>query len=438
MSLRCRSTWNRITSSAHGAARVCCTFLSIGGLAVSAWGQVPGGWEGQMMLNQTGSAFGQPGLNAGPNGFPGGTADSGVFVRAQDGAAIGGVSAPSRGLSDTALSDPGRRMTSGMTSQSVVNEIPPQLGDFIDQPLGFTPASQGWQPGEMACPPTTIAPVYLLRYDALFLKRGGNRNFTLSRGNPFDNNFQEEFGGRYSVSRIVDGLYGWELVAAAPFDWTRTGVAVSPGGDLQTNLTPLSFEALGQLTTFQNAFVHSQLWRSHLQSFELNNRSWAEDVLSTFWGFRVIEYEEDYEFNSISAAGEGQLLQHADNLLVGMQIGGDLYAPRSQRLDLGVKGRLGAFMNFNDSRTILRNAGQFAVRYEDQDLDLSVLVELGVMARYKITPRVSITGGYEAWYIGCLATVPKQRFNPGQANAKVVADGEIFLHGGFGGLEFSF
>jgi hypothetical protein len=438
MSLRCRSTWNRITSSARGAAKVCCTFLSIGGLAVSAWGQLPGGWEGQMTLNQSGSAFGQPTLGAGSNGLSGGTGDSGVFVRAQDGMSIGGSSAPTRGLSDAALAVPGRSMTSAMPSQSLMNQTPAQLGDFIDQPLGFTPASQGWQPGEMACPPTTIPPVILVRYDALFLTRGGNRNFTLSRGNPFDNNFKEEFGGRYSVSRIVDGLYGWEVVAAAPYDWTRTGLAVSPGGNLQTNLTPFSFEALGQLTAFQNAFVHTQLWRSHLQSFELNRRSWAEDVLSTFWGFRVIEYEEDYEFNSFSAAGDGQLLQHADNLLVGMQIGGDLYAPRSQRLDLGVKGRLGAFLNFNDSRTILRNVDQFAVRYEDQDVDVSVLVELGAMARYRITPRLSITGGYEAWYIGCLATVPKQRFNPGLTNQKVVADGEIFLHGGFFGLEFSF
>lgn len=424
MSLRCRSTWNRITSSAHGAAKVCCTFLSIGGLAVSAWGQTPGGWEGQMMLNQSGAAFGQPAYGAVPSGLPGGAGDSGVFFRAQDGGAIGGATAPTRGLSDAAMVDPGRAMTSAQPSQSLMNQTPPQVGDFIDRPLGFTPASQGWQPGEMACPPTTIPPVMLLRYDALFLRRGGNRNFTLSRNNPFDNNFQEEFGGRYSVSRIVDGLYGWEVVAAAPFDWTRTGLAVSPGGNLQTNLVPMSFEALGQLSAFQNANIHSQLWRSHLQSFELNRRSWAEDVLSTFWGFRVIEYEEDYEFNSVSAAGDGQLLQHADNLLIGMQIGGDLYVPRSQRFDVGVKGRLGAFLNFNDSRTILRNVNEFAVRYEDQDVDLSVLVELGVMARYKITPRISITGGYEAWYLGCLATVPKQRFNPGQQNAKVVADGE--------------
>ena len=351
MSLRCRSTWNRITSSAHGAAKVCCTFLSIGGLAVSAWGQTPGGWEGQMMLNQSGNAFGQPAYGAVPSGLPGGAGDSGVFFRAQDGGAIGGATAPTRGLSDAAMVDPGRAMTSAQPSQSLMNQTPPQVGDFIDRPLGFTPASQGWQPGEMACPPTTIPPVMLLRYDALFLRRGGNRNFTLSRNNPFDNNFQEEFGGRYSVSRIVDGLYGWEVVAAAPFDWTRTGLAVSPGGNLQTNLVPLSFEALGQLSAFQNANIHSQLWRSHLQSFELNRRSWAEDVLSTFWGFRVIEYEEDYEFNSVSAAGDGQLLQHADNLLIGMQIGGDLYVPRSQRFDVGVKGRLGAFLNHRRNRT---------------------------------------------------------------------------------------
>ena len=141
-----------------------------------------------------------------------------------------------------------------------------------------------------------------------------------------------------------------------------------------------------------------------------------------------------------SDGGVGIYRRNVENLLIGGQIGGDIFYPLSQRLSVGAKGRVGLFANFNQGQALLANRGVVRINAFDKDTDFAGIIESGTVARYRIMPNVVASAGYEMWYLAGVATVPRQGIHAisPASGTRVSAADEVLFHGGTAGLEISF
>jgi hypothetical protein len=284
-------------------------------------------------------------------------------------------------------------------------------------------------------------PRYYFAAEALYFDRAGDDNFTLSNARPLEP-FEHELGGRYTIGRQIDCLQGSEFVFVGPLDWLRSDINVGTG--LNSNLVPLGGFLPSQIETFNDAQRHVQSYRSQLYSLEANQRTWAFEGMSMLIGLRALDYEEDYQFDSVSSVatgnGAGFYRRSTDNFLLGVHAGSDMLYPVSQRLSVGGKIRVGLFANFNESSTFLANRGTTLVNANDKDTDFTGLVEAGLVARYRLLPTVVLTGGYESWALINVATVPGQTAQVvSPAMGRQTQTGEsIIFHGATAGLEFSY
>jgi hypothetical protein len=279
---------------------------------------------------------------------------------------------------------------------------------------------------------------WYLNYDALWLRRENDERFSLSR-NSFLPDFDYEFGGRYTVGKLLDCVNGWEASYVGPFDWERQST-VTGTGSLQSNLsTPVGGGyAAADIDAFNGADVHSQNYRARMNSFELNRRRWTWDVLSTMIGVRYVDYREDFIFRSTHATnGDGLLIERVRNKMLGAQIGGDLMFPVNLRTNIGIRGKAGVYANFDERDTILRNGGNLLLNAGDNDVDVAGLIEGGIFANYQIVPSIRLTAGYEFWYLPGVATIPEQ--SPSSITTSSGTDvsegGDLFLHGGSVGVQ---
>jgi len=277
-------------------------------------------------------------------------------------------------------------------------------------------------------------------YEAVYLQRTGDQTFSLSRNNPMTD-YDFEFGNRITLGRMLDCTDGVELVYTGPFNWQRTGLNVSTTGDLQSVLTAAGGYLPGQIDTFNNASAHVQDHRVRLQSYEANRRWFAWDVVNTLIGIRAIQFEENLAFNSVAPdQGVGVFRSDIQNFLLGFQIGADVMRPISQRFSLGTRSRLGGFLNFNDGSLSIANRGTTLINAARRDTDLSGMIQVGVIGRYRIFPKLVATAGYELMYLVGVGTASNQNYTPvnPSTGAKFSTDDSILLQGGTFGLELSF
>jgi hypothetical protein len=224
------------------------------------------------------------------------------------------------------------------------------------------------------------------------------------------------------------------------FTWERASQHLSSAGALQSVLTTGGGYTAGQIDTFNDAFRHQQGIRVNLQSFEVNRKWFAWDIMSTLIGIRAIQYNEQLSFDSVgSGNGAGFFRTDLQNFLLGAQIGSDVMRPISQRFSIGTRSRLGAFANFNTGELQVFNRGTQLIDSSRRATDIAGLVQLGLIGRYRILPNLVATTGYEAMYLAGLATVSNQQYiplNPGSGGSYTADDGVLF-HGGTFGLEYS-
>ncbi|MFN3190653.1 MAG: hypothetical protein ACE361_09035 [Aureliella sp.] len=286
------------------------------------------------------------------------------------------------------------------------------------------------------CNPGCDVSLYV-QYEALWLRREGDDFFSLSR-NTFLPDFEFEWAGRYTIGQLWDCVNGWEAVYAGPFDWQRGATITGTG--LQSNLSPSNGYSATDIDTFNNATSHTQNWRAQLHSVEINRKWWVWDVLSTMIGARYIDYEEDYSFTSTSAAGSGVLLESVDNQMIGLQIGADMQYPVSLRSNVGIRGKAGAYANFDERRALLNNNGTLLINSGDSDVEIAGLIEMGIYTNYHIVPSVRLFAGYEFWWMPGVATVPEQSpaiITPATGTT-VFNDDDLFLHGASVGAQVLF
>ncbi len=281
---------------------------------------------------------------------------------------------------------------------------------------------------------------WYVSYEALWLRREGDDNFSLSRFNrlpAFDYEIGR-YGGRITAGRLLDCTNGYEAVYTGPFKWTRTSDVSSTTANLNSRFVPSGDYTPTSINTFNSANQHVQTYETKFNSYELNRTWWTWDVLQTLVGIRYVNYEEDYAFSTArNGVGNGLFLASTNNNAVGPQIGAQLIRAASLRTNYGIKGKAAILANFDDSSTFMSNAGTVLISSSDESVDVSGLVEMGIFANYQIVPSVRLTAGYEFVYLPQFATVPGQGITAVNLNSGSSIDNEsdVFLHGGSAGVQ---
>lgn len=299
-------------------------------------------------------------------------------------------------------------------------------------------ASQGGSSrGNPCCPENCHS--YYVGYESLYFLRKADESFTLSQGR-FLGSFDYEFGNRITLGQMLDCTDGVEFVYTGAFKWERARIDQSSSGALNSLLTTNLGYVDSQIDTFNGAIRHIHAERSKLQSYETNRRWFAEDVVSTLIGLRVLQLDESFLFDSVDQdLGAGFYRKSTRNYMLGAQIGADVYRPIGQRLSIGSRSKLGIFANFLRGETILANRGSTLLFARDKDIDVAGLAQYNATVRYRICRNLVAVGGYEAWVLYRAATVSDQTYTPINPNSGLTyrSDDTVFFHGATGGLELT-
>jgi hypothetical protein len=306
------------------------------------------------------------------------------------------------------------------------------------QPAAYNPATHPFGPGHPSsnpCDPGCDLSYYV-NFDAVYMRRERDERFSLSRNSTIED-FEFELGGRFTAGRLLDCTNAWEISYLGPFDWERRGTTPVSAGAYQSRLLARDGYTDSEISTFNDADQHSQAYRAQLNSFELNRRWWSWDVISTMIGIRYVDYEEDYVFLSTSGAGTGRYTESVDNQMLGAQVGADIFYPVSLRTNVGFRGKAGAYANFAERGTFLRNANVIVLESGDSHTDLAGVIEMGVFSSYQLVPSIRLTAAYDFWYLPGMATVPEQSPNiiSPASGGTVFNEDNLFLHGASLGVQ---
>jgi len=273
-----------------------------------------------------------------------------------------------------------------------------------------------------------------LYLDALIMTRAdgdiANSNFGTLNDFDFTGGFRATYGTR------DDSIFGREIsfmgLPSVDQEISRT----DEFGRLSVNVVPNSF-AGSNPTAFFNATNQTQTKESDLYSLEFNRVNWGWDLIKTFTGFRVVKFDDSYNVTSSNLGSTGDFTLDAANTLFGVQIGGELFYDIGYRWSASAFNKFGLFANFNDFDTNFNNDG-LNFSSENDGVTLASVWELGVLAHYQIRTNLRFRAGYNAMFIGNVATASD---NLGQSTAVFVGaettdSDDVLFHGFNFGLEF--
>jgi hypothetical protein len=282
---------------------------------------------------------------------------------------------------------------------------------------------------------------YYVSYESVFLKAKASENFSLSQGR-FLGRYDYDFGSRITIGQMLDCVDAVELVYTGPFEWNRGRTDQAATNSLQSVLTTGGGYIASDIDVFNNSLRHIQAERVELQSYEANRRWFAWDIMSTLIGIRAFQYKETLLFDTAvgSPNAFGFFRSRLENFMIGPQVGMDLARPVGQRLSIGSSARIGIFANFNKGSTILSNRNNTLLNASRRDIDVAGAIITGATARYRLTPRIAVIGGYESWILAGVASVSDQRYVPITPSTGIDyrAKDLIFFHGATGGVEIKY
>ncbi len=268
--------------------------------------------------------------------------------------------------------------------------------------------------------------------EGLYMQRGGEDGFSLTRNVRMDE-FEFEFAPRITLGSLPNCVNGYEFTWVGPLNFERAVTAFDPAGNIDSLLQAGGTFDGTLLDPFQDSNLQVQYYNSEYWSAEFNRTIVGWDVAKVLYGGRFIRIEEDFGY----AAEKDVFTSYADltnsveNSLIGLQIGLDLLYPIARNLYTDFRGRAGAYMNFAESNTRLRNQGVTVVNLTREDEELAGVFELGGGIRYQFGTAFSVRAGAEMWYITAAATSAGQINNPiTEAFATRVDIGdELFYYG---------
>ncbi|MCG8652486.1 MAG: hypothetical protein MI861_21785, partial [Pirellulales bacterium] len=173
----------------------------------------------------------------------------------------------------------------------------------------------------LANPCAPCEPFWYLTGEALYMERDGEEGFSLS---PSFNSgeFDHEFSGRITLGTAPDCVHGYEVSFTGPFEWDKAGAVASPGGNIQTFLFPGPTLVATDLSAFNdNPTSATQTYTSDYWSIEANRTLVGWNIAKLLFGFRYIDYDEEYFYTSQNAIDSGTFSSIVDNQLFGIHAG---------------------------------------------------------------------------------------------------------------------
>lgn len=284
-------------------------------------------------------------------------------------------------------------------------------------------------------------PYYYVNVEALYMERLGEGGFSLTRNVAMDD-FDWEIAPRVTVGSLPNCVNGYEFTWVGPFKWERAVTAFDPGNNINSILVGgTGFDATF-LDPFQDSTIQAQYYNSEYWSAEMNKTVVGWDVAKVLCGARFIRIEEDLGF----AGQKDQFSTYADltnsvtNSFFGLQLGLDLLYPLGRHLWTDFRGRAGAYIDFAESDTRLRNQGVTILSLSRDDDEIAGVVELGGGIRYQLGEMLWLRAGAEMWYISDVATSAGQIQNPITSSfaTRVNIDDDLFYYGVTLGAELRF
>ncbi|WP_417736416.1 hypothetical protein [Rosistilla oblonga] len=271
--------------------------------------------------------------------------------------------------------------------------------------------------------PEGCAPAFYGSFDALYFTQGDMdvANYSLNPGFGFVGDDYQP-GVRFTVGRMFNCSDGFEVTYTGLLEWEYSGGDTYGVGIPSVNVT------------------EQQSLTARFNSVEINHRQWGWDVISTVSGFRVIQYQERFDFSSSDISGDSNRTQYRnyyhdiDNTLVGAQLGLDLMYPVMKRLMVGSRIRGGLYADFIDTDFGGRDGTAPYFTSSRDHTKLSGLIEYGVSADYHFTNFLSAKIGYEFWYLMNVSTVAA---NQSAAFVSGETD-EVGFHGATASVEVLF
>jgi len=257
-------------------------------------------------------------------------------------------------------------------------------------------------------------------------------NQSFAAGPKVDLTYHGDYG--YDVELSFFEIDGWNSTAVVLPNGQSPSFA-APGGFIQT--TDTATQAMG--------------WEyaSRLYNAELNARWALCPGVTMLAGFRWVEEWENLQgiLTPPALARKNPFwTTTTENDLYGFQIGGDWKIIERGRFSLSGLVKAGMFDNHAAETT---GVSIYRKMYWESDAtnQLAFLGDIGLEARYQLTPRLSLKAGYQAIWLEGVALAPgqiqKTFCNGDPLNTYVQALGVnsgsgVLFHGATAGLEYSF
>ena len=281
-------------------------------------------------------------------------------------------------------------------------------------------------------------PRWIAGYDTVWLKRAGDESTTFSQSGELGT-FGVDQASRVSLAWQSNPMEYYEFAFLGSLVWNRSLASEPSMSSIQSQLQASSSEP-NWLTNMNGASSHTQVQRANLRSYELNKRWITDDLGNSFFGLNIVDYSEQFRFDSVRNGNTGSMGIDTTNLMVGLQGGIELWRPISQRIALGGNGLTGLYGNFaaGDWRMDSGSGSTFATSADE--FRIAGTLGLGARARYQFSSHCWAYGGYQWWYLAGLATVDNQPIGEVSSTASLdmTTNAGILIHGASCGLEFRF
>jgi hypothetical protein len=216
-----------------------------------------------------------------------------------------------------------------------------------------------------------------------------------------------------------------------------------------------TFPVAGQgFTETDQAALAAIAYSSSFDNLELNFRQrWqgygCKLQGSYLAGVRYFQLDEDFVFITQAPLNNGSMDYNVgtSNEMVGLQLGGDIWACLIPGLSVGAEGKAGIYHNAARQSTLLNATTVVPPLVEDvSDADVAFIGEAGLMANWRVTQSWTARIGYQFLYVAGVALAP-ENFNstppflvPAFTNpprtATIETGGDVFYHGFTAGFEY--
>ncbi len=267
--------------------------------------------------------------------------------------------------------------------------------------------------------------------------------------------FDANLGWRATLGLRTDETHGREMSYFGTTELDKEINRTDARSRLSALFTPSSFFSAGEAAPFFNAEIQNERMQTQLHSVEFNKVRWGWDVVKSFIGLRYIYVNDEYEMFSQrqfaavppsfsnptgtpARTETGNFRLNAQNNLVGVHIGRELFYDVGYRLSFSGLGKAGVYANVNKFESSASNTGTTFQSNENNNSTVATSLDLNLTGHYQLSRRARFRVGYQALLLDNVASVsdnlsgtlsPFLGANTGDSDS-------MFFHGINLGLEF--